>query len=253
MTGILLALQFFTSIPVRRELPMDRRHITIMYGALPWIGALIGLVLAGVHAASSFAGFSPLLTAVLLLAAGIILTGGLHLDGVADTSDAYFSYRDQQHRHEILADPRIGAFGVLGLLTVVLLKFALLYEWALTQPSAWYWLAVIPFLARGTMTLYFVSVPSAKESGIAHFFLSKISSGPLIGWTAGCLVAVVVLLGFLLKTTVLPLGLLTVIGLAIWLYRSWTVRQFGGVTGDLSGAFIEGMEVLLWLTVLSLS
>ncbi len=253
MTGILLALQFFTSIPVRRELPMDKRRITVMYGALPWIGALIGLMLAGVHAASGFAGFSPLLTAVLLLAGGIVLTGGLHLDGVADTSDAYFSYRDQHRRHEILADPRIGAFGVLGLLTVVLLKLVLLYEWALTNPSAWYWLAVIPFLARGAMTLYFVSVPPAKEGGIAHFFLSKISRGPLIGWTAGCLAAVLVLLGVVLETAVLPLGMLAVTVPAVLLYRSWTIRQFGGVTGDLSGAFIEGMEVLLWLTLLSLS
>lgn len=253
MTGILLALQFFTSIPVRRELPMDRRRITVMYGALPWIGALIGLVMVGVHAASGFAGFGPLLTAVLLLTGGIVLTGGLHLDGVADTCDAYFSYRDKQRRHEILADPRIGAFGVLGLLTVVLLKFALLYEWASAHPSAWYWLPVIPLLARSSMTLYFVSVPPAKEKGIAYFFLSRISRRPLIGWTAGCLTAVLVLIGILQKTAVLPLVILAVILLAIWLYRSWTVRQFGGVTGDLSGAFIEGMEVLLWLTVLSLS
>ncbi|WJY26545.1 MULTISPECIES: adenosylcobinamide-GDP ribazoletransferase [Sporosarcina] len=253
MTGLLLALQFFTSLPVRRELPMDRRTVTVMYGALPWVGALIGILMLGIHAAGAYAGFSPLLTAALMLAAGVILTGGLHLDGVADTCDAFFSYQDRKRRHEILGDPRIGAFGVLGLLVLVLLKFAVLYEWAAAHADSWGWVIIIPFLSRSAMAVYFVITEPAKETGIAHFFRSRLNSSVLAGWTAGCLGAAVVLCGRYTGTVMLPLALAAVIAGAVLLFRFWSRRHFGGVTGDLCGAFIEGMEVLLWITVLSLS
>ncbi|WP_432354006.1 adenosylcobinamide-GDP ribazoletransferase [Sporosarcina sp. A2] len=251
MNGILLALQFFTSIPVRKELPMERRHITSMYGALPFVGALIGLAMTTSILLSEALGFGTLLTAVLTLIIGIALTGGLHLDGVADTSDAYFSYRDQKRRHEILADPRIGAFGTLGLIVFILLKLALLHEFIVVHGANLYVLMAVPFLARGTMVLYFSTMKPAKESGMAYFFLQKLNRGPLIGWTIVCMVAVVIAVGIVLNTILLPIAIIGIIGLSLALYPSWTLRNFGGVTGDLSGAFIEGMEVVLWLTVLS--
>ncbi|WP_039044510.1 adenosylcobinamide-GDP ribazoletransferase [Sporosarcina sp. ZBG7A] len=251
MNGILLALQFFTSIPIRKELPMERRHITAMYGALPFVGALIGLVMTAIILLSDWLGFGSLLASVLALVVGIALTGGLHLDGVADTSDAYFSYRDQKRRHEILGDPRIGAFGTLGLIVFIFLKFALLQELIATSQASVYVLVAVPFFARSAMVIYFVSTKPAKESGMAHFFLEKLNRGPLISWTIVCMVAGLIAIGIVLETTILPVVIASVIGLSLLLYRSWTVRNFGGVTGDLSGAFIEGMEVVLWIAVLS--
>lgn len=251
MNGILLALQFFTSIPIRKELPMERRHITVMYGALPFVGALTGLAMTASILLSEWLGFGSLLASVLTLVVGIALTGGLHLDGVADTSDAYFSYRDQNRRHEILGDPRIGAFGTLGLIVFILLKFALLQELIATSQASVYVLVAVPFFARIAMVIYFVTTQPAKESGMAYFFLEKLNRGPLISWTIVCMVAGLIAIGIVLETTLLPVVIASVIGLSLVLYRSWTVRNFGGVTGDLSGAFIEGMEVVLWIAVLS--
>lgn len=252
MNGILLALQFFTSIPIRKELPMERRQITAMYGALPFVGALIGLIMTASILLSDGLGFGSLLASVLTLVVGIALTGGLHLDGVADTSDAYFSYRDQKRRHEILGDPRIGAFGTLGLIVFILLKFALLYELIATSQASVYVLVTVPFFARSAMVIYFVCTKPAKESGMAHFFLEKLNRGPLISWTIVCMVAGLIAIGIILETAILPVVIASIIGLSLLLYRSWTVRNFGGVTGDLSGAFVEGMEVVLWITVLIL-
>lgn len=251
MKGILLALQFFTSIPVRKELPMERRHITAMYGALPFIGILIGLAMTASILLSEWLGFGSVLASALTLFVGIALTGGLHLDGVADTSDAYFSYRDKERRHEILEDPRIGAFGTLGLIVFILLKFALLQELVASHQANGYVLIAVPFLARCVMVLYFVTTKPAKTSGMAAFFLGKLNRTPLIGWTIVCISGGLVALGIILETAALPLVLSGVIGGSLLLYRSWTIRNFGGVTGDLSGAFIEGMEVVLWITVLS--
>lgn len=91
MTGILLALQFFTAIPVTKELPLGRKEVTSMYVALPFVGAVIGLVMYVVSVLLlDVVHVGPLLAAVLVLLAGILLTGGLHLDGWADTGDAFF-------------------------------------------------------------------------------------------------------------------------------------------------------------------
>ncbi|REB05932.1 adenosylcobinamide-GDP ribazoletransferase [Sporosarcina sp. BI001-red] len=250
MNGMLLALQFFTSIPIRKELSMEKRHVMAMYGALPFVGILIGLAMTASILLSDWIGFGSIITAVLTLIVGIALTGGLHLDGVADTSDAYFSYRDQNRRHEILSDPRIGAFGTLGLIVCILLKFALLQELIATNQANIYVLIAVPFFARSAMVLYFVSTKPAKASGMAVFFLEKLNRGPLVSWTIVCIVAGLIAIGIVLETVVLPVVIEGVIVLSLLLYKSWTIRNFGGVTGDLSGAFIEGLEVVLWLAVL---
>ena len=252
MKGILLAIQFFTSIPVRKEYPMDSRHVTTMYGALPFVGVLIGCGMGVAFWFSGLVGFGSLLTAALMLILGIILTGGLHMDGIADTSDAYFSYRDKERRHEILADPRLGAFGTLALILVILLKFALLTEWVSRGPANWAPLLAIPFFARSMMVLYFVSMKPAKQSGMAYFFLERLNRPVLVGWTLLCLIGGLVGFGFWMNSIVLPFVLISVFIVLLILYRGWTKQNFGGVTGDVSGAFIEGMEVVLWLTILSL-
>lgn len=252
MKGILLAIQFFTSIPIRKEYPMDAKRVTMMYGALPFVGLLIGGGMMATLWVSGLLGFGSLLTAVLMLIVGIALTGGLHLDGVADTSDAYFSYRDQAKRHEILADPRLGAFGTLGLVLIILLKLALLTEWISSDSVDWVPILLIPFLARGMMVLYFVSMKSAKQTGMAYFFLERLKRPILIVWTILCLVVALVGFGLWMKSLLLPLVLTGVFVVILYIYRRWTLQNFGGVTGDLSGAFIEGMEVVLWLVILSL-
>ena len=119
MNGLLLAIQFFTSVPIRKELPMERKSVTAMYIALPFIGGLIGLAMYGVAMLfTDGIGTGSLLASVFVVVAGIVLTGGLHMDGFADTGDAFFSYRDKEKRLEILDDPRLGAFGTMAVILV---------------------------------------------------------------------------------------------------------------------------------------
>lgn len=129
MNGILLALQFFTAIPVKKELPLGRQEVTAMYVALPFVGAAIGLAMYTVSVLLlDVVHVGPLLAAVFVLLVGIILTGGLHLDGWADTGDAFFSYRDRAKRLEILDDPRLGAFGTMALVLLIVVKITLFNE-----------------------------------------------------------------------------------------------------------------------------
>ncbi|QTD40725.1 adenosylcobinamide-GDP ribazoletransferase [Sporosarcina sp. Te-1] len=251
MTGLLLALQFFTSIPVRKELPLGKREVTGMYMALPFIGGLIGAVMFGAAwLCTEMLGMGSFLTAVIVVVVGIGLTGGLHVDGFADAGDAFFSYRDLQKRLEILEDPRIGAFGAMAIVLLIAGKLALVEEMIATGKGDVLLFVAVPFLARAVMNLYFASIRTAKEEGLGHFFQGKLKKGALYGWSIGVGLLVLILVGYRLGNIGLPAFLLGVIILGLLLYRRWSDRNFGGVTGDLAGAFIEGMEALLWLTII---
>src|SRR5690554_3881230 len=129
MNGLLLAIQFFTVLPIKKELPLGRKEVTAMFIALPFVGAAIGAVMYGVSVLMlEVLGSGTLLTAVFIVLTGIVLTGGLHLDGWADTGDAFFSYRDRKKRLEILEDPRLGAFGTMAIVLLIIVKIALFHE-----------------------------------------------------------------------------------------------------------------------------
>ncbi|MCM3744211.1 adenosylcobinamide-GDP ribazoletransferase [Sporosarcina luteola] len=251
MNGFLLALQFFTSIPIRKELPMERKDVTGMYISLPFVGWLIGLAMYGVAVLFvDVIGTGSLLAAVLVVVAGIALTGGLHMDGFADTGDAFFSYRDRVKRLEILDDPRIGAFGAMSLILLIVVKIALVEELIQRNFGLLPLLIAVPFLARAGMNVYFSTTRLAKEKGIAHFFKGKLSAGRLMAWSIIAAIAVAVALGFVLHSIIVPVVLAIVAAAAVFLFRSWSLKHFGGVSGDLCGAFIEGAEVLLWLVII---
>ncbi len=251
MNGILLALQFFTAIPVKKELPLGRKEVTAMYVALPFVGAAIGLA---IYAVSVFmldvVHVGPLLAAVFVLLAGIVLTGGLHLDGWADTGDAFFSYRDRDKRLEILDDPRLGAFGTMALVLLIVVKIALFHEILVRGTGNLALFIVIPFLARAALNVYFTTVPLAKDKGIAHFFKEKMTGRVVIGCSVVSSVVVLVAVGLVMNSLLLAMGLFVVLVVVLFGFRSWSLKHFGGVSGDLCGAFIEGTEALLWMTVL---
>jgi len=251
MNGLLLAVQFFTAIPVRKELPLGRKEVTAMYVALPFVGAVIGLAMYGVsELVLNYLHVGTFLAAVLVVLTGILLTGGLHLDGWADTGDAFFSYKDREKRLEILDDPRLGAFGTMALVLLIILKIALFNEILMRGTGNIALFIAIPFLARAVMNLYFTTVRLAKDKGIAHFFKGNMSSKSVIGWTLLGSAVILVGIGFLMNSLVIPATLAVVLTIALFMFRRWTVKHFGGVSGDLCGAFIEGSEALLWLTVL---
>jgi adenosylcobinamide-GDP ribazoletransferase len=249
MRGMMLALQFFTIIPINKELNMNRKSVTMMFATLPWIGGAFGLIASGV---GLFFDASPLFIAFAIVLIGIVQSGGLHLDGFADTSDAFFSYRNQEKRHEILADPRIGAFGSMALLFFIVGKIILLAEIITQNGMKWEWLVVLPFLARAGMVYYFIITPEAREKGLAAFFKKRIDHRVLLVTT---LVSIVIGVGFIIVVSENVL-VASIILIALFsgahAYKHWTKKHFGGVTGDISGAFVEGMEVVLWIVIFSL-
>lgn len=250
ITGLLLSFQFFTSIPVRKNLSMNEKSITTMYGMLPIISGLMGLTMVGlVYLNDAYFSFTPLFLAVLIVVSSIVMTGGLHLDGLIDVGDAFFSYRDKERRLEILSDSRIGAFGAICLVVFLMLKTVSFYEIFTKQPEHYlYFFIFIPIISRIGMLVYFKIGSLAKDTGLAAYFKKQVNGKGLTLFIVFYFIVVLVI-SVLLKLYIVLLLCVAVL-LFVLLYKEWTKRHFGGMTGDLLGAFYEGVELVLWLIVL---
>jgi adenosylcobinamide-GDP ribazoletransferase len=183
----------------------------------------------------------PLVLAALLVAALVILTGGLHLDGLMDSCDGLFGGSTRERKLEIMRDSRVGSFGVLGAICIVLLKFALFASLrAGVLPLAL--LTTLP-AARWAMVLALRIFPSARPTGLGAAFHQAVTTKRLL-LTAIVTLAIVLVagqfLGLIVWTTVTVVALILGIGIT---------RSIGGLTGDSYGAIEEVAEVMALLVL----
>lgn len=249
--SVLLAFQFFTVLPVHKEIPLTKTTVTGMFAFLPWVGAIMGsLVAASIYGLTKWTTSSEMLLAFLVVGFFALFTGGLHLDGFIDMGDAYFSYRDREKRMEILDDPRVGAFGVLSVLFLVVGKLVVLHELFVQDQLELWTLLFIPLITRVGMIFYFISLKCSKEKGLAYFFKSQMNPRVLVSLLVLTLIISISGVVFVTSKLFVPFILMAVLAVALFVFRQFTLRNFGGVSGDLLGASIEGMEVVLWVTLL---
>jgi len=207
----------------------------------PLVGLIVGLVLVG--ADQLFYLLLPEgVAAALLLAIWVGLTGILHLDGFMDACDGLLPPRDPARRLEIMKDSRVGAFGVVGVVLLLLLKFNGLL--ALPAASRWPALITIPVLARWAMTWAMARYPLARTEGLSTFFRAG------LGWTQVG-VATVIAMGVALGSfAVQGVILLIVTWLTATLVARFALARIGGLTGDIYGAICEITETVLLVTVI---
>lgn len=219
---------------------------------LPLVGALAGgLEFLWFHLCR-FLEADSLFYAVFAALLPVAVSGGIHLDGLADTCDALCSYGTREKRLQILKDPHIGAFGVLWLAAFLMAAaacFAQLYRTPELLPLA---LAAF-YLARAEGGRKIVTIPCAKNSGLAHLFAegsdrAAVSKTLLAEWLAGAL-------GLLLwavrggRGTVLAAALF-LLGQVLWSlwHKRLCLKIFGGITGDLAGFYISCAALLALLS-----
>jgi adenosylcobinamide-GDP ribazoletransferase len=203
----------------------------------PLIGLGLGAILAG--ASWLLYLFLPQgLAAALLLLLWVALTGMLHLDGLMDSCDGLLPPRDPARRLEIMKDSRVGAFGVIGAILLLLLKFNGLL--ALGPGQRWPALIVIPALARWAMTWNMARYPLARPEGLSVFF------GRGLGWPQVGLASLVAGGAAMAGWNIMP-GLLLwgLAWLAATLVARFALARIHGLTGDVYGATCELVEVLL--------
>ncbi|GLB60952.1 adenosylcobinamide-GDP ribazoletransferase [Cytobacillus sp. NCCP-133] len=251
LRGLLINLQFFTSIPIPIAMPMDKIHLEKAIKTFPLAGLIQGGIYAFIlYAFLEWTPFSVLTAAFAVWLAGIILTGGIHLDGWMDASDAFFSYRDQEKRLEIMSDPRVGAFGVMSIIVLLSVRFLFIYEIVLLSQSATYFLiTLIPFLSKMVMGVLLINIQAAKKEGLGSLFQQAATKTTLFIYPFFLLLIAAAAL-FTGAQATLGFLAMTVFSVLFFLFISKKViAWFGGMTGDILGASVEGMEVFLWMIV----
>jgi adenosylcobinamide-GDP ribazoletransferase len=240
MKKFLLALQFLTVIPLRFK-QVKEEEIADSMVVFPLVGLFLGLALSGFHYLFSFLGFSNLSESVFLVLLLAALSGGIHLDGLADSADALLSGRSSLEMLEIMRDARIGAMGVLSLLSVLLLKIVLLAEIAAQKKVIA--LLLMCVLGRWAMVLAMHSFSYAREKGKAAIFMrGKKLSRPVLasGLTLVCVLLSAQALGLFLL--VASAALTYILGLGLQ-------KKLGGISGDNLGAINEIIEVTTLLAI----
>jgi adenosylcobinamide-GDP ribazoletransferase len=237
MTDFAIALAFLTTLPAPAA-PYDPARFARAGRWYPLVGLLIGGLLLAVHWLAGLL-FPPLLTAALVVTVWVAITGGLHLDGLADCCDGLLAPVDRDRRLAIMRDPRAGAFAVVGVALLLILKVAAVAALA-TPVSA---LLLAPVWARWTLLLA-ARQPSAREGGMGASFAKGLTPGALGMAFALALAPSLALL--LLGDWRAPIAILAAHGAALAAILLARAR-LGGVTGDVFGLVVEVSELAVLL------
>lgn len=241
--GFLIACSMYSKIPVP-HVEWTKNRLRYVFCFFPLIGIVIGasLLLLGwwarkytipVFAYSCFGTIIP-----------IIITGGIHMDGFIDVVDARSSYQEPSKRLEILKDPHIGAFAVIKTIVYILLYAGV---FSLLKTEALFAAAGIFVISRALSGLAVVVFPKAKGTGLVAAFSQKADK-----------VMVMITLCFYLLGAAWWLwiweGMKAVIilsfAIAIFIYYYWfAVKEFGGITGDLAGYFLQICELGMLIAI----
>ncbi|WP_068677375.1 adenosylcobinamide-GDP ribazoletransferase [Oceanobacillus sp. Castelsardo] len=251
ITGFLITIQFLTALPIKKSLPMGKDYIEKSIQSFPLLGLLQGTFYSILlYILLEWTPFSTLAIAFIIWLATILITGGIHLDGWMDMSDAYFSYQDKEKRLEIMKDPRAGAFGVMSLLVLLSSRFLFIYE-VIQFPTIVTFLVIvlIPFLSKVVMGMVLLHIPAAKKEGLASFFQNAAKKTTLYIYPV-YLIIIVALISMIDFHFIFLALLFVLIALVCYLLiRRKSVKHFGGITGDILGASGEGTENILWMTL----
>lgn len=243
MKSLILMIQFLTRIPLPIEIKAENKDFEKGVIYFPVVGMVIGIFIFGMT--KLFLGSIDTLTlSVGLVFFEVLLTGGLHLDGLADSFDGLFSYRDRERMLEIMKDSRIGSNGVLILIFTLLFKTVLVNQILLNNLLGA--LLIMPVISRA-MTVFASKISKyARENGMGNFFIGKVSNLQLaLG------LGVTLLWIYLFSPD--SLWMLVPALVTTWVWCRLCQHKVGGMTGDTLGANTELQEVLtLLLFVLTL-
>ena len=237
----LLAVQFLTRLPVPNRLATTEEELGRATAFFPLVGVIVGGSTAGVYLLALRVVSVPVAVAVALAFATFI-TSGFHEDGLADTFDGLGGGWTKDRALEIMRDSRIGTYGALALIFLILGKFVILTE--LGSEQVWRWLIVAHVAARWTVLPLCRWLPYARPEGQGKLVAKQITSTAL---SIGSLTFLVTLLLFPWPTALIALAVTFVVTFLSGLHYK---RRLGGITGDCLGATNQITELLLYLTAI---
>ncbi len=241
MNSFLIALQFITTVPIKKELKYSERDIAHSMIYYPVVGTILGLVLVLINIIGTQ--FLPnLVRDSLLLIFFVLITGGIHLDGLVDSFDGFFGGKNKKEILSIMRDSSIGVYGVLVVVLLLLFKFTLLRELPINRRNII--LIIVPTISRWAMVLAVYLFPYARKEGFGKAHKLYLNKKHVLAATIWVLLLTLIL--FFWKGA-LVLG---VSFLIIWLIGKFVTKKIEGLTGDNYGAINEIMEVVILLLMI---
>lgn len=242
---IAVAFAMFSAIPVPQPV-WNKQNMRYAMCAFPLIGAVIAFCWCVVAWLAFQLNVSEVLRAALLCAVPVVLTGGIHLDGYADVADARASHASIERKHEILKDPNCGAFALIRTAVYLLVYAGFCAQWR--ADAYGFCGAASSFVASRCLSGWAVAgFPLAKNTGLAHTFAQSSDKKKvritLAVLFAGISTLLVALFGIR--------GLFPVMAGLLVFVRYYVVakKEFGGITGDLAGWFLQRCELAMLAAV----
>ena len=236
---VAVAFAMYSAIPVPQP-EWNRQNMRYALCAFPLVGAACGLLWWGWAAACGVLALPDLLRGAGFCLLPVMVTGGIHLDGYADTSDALASHASREKKLEILKDSHCGAFAVIKLCGYFTASWALCCALRPSQEAVWC-VGLGFVLSRAMSGFAIAAFPLAKDTGLAYTFAAgadRRRARVVLALTAAAVAAAMCWIG---RTA--GAGMVMAAVLVYWHYYHTAKRQFGGITGDLAGWFLQRAEV----------
>ncbi len=236
-----------TRIPIKADIGFDEEfHKSIVY--FPLVGFVIGLI-SFIIGSLSIQIFDPFITSIIIVAGEVILTGGLHIDGLGDTFDAIYSNRDKERMLEIMKDSRLGTNSLLAILFLVLIKIGLLNS--AINSNLMCLVIFMPMISRLGVIVMLYKTVTPRKVGMGNVFIGKATKGMFITAILYTVAILVVITKFLFLSTTLNIVKLllsiVIVMLFDYLFKNHIYKKIDGVTGDILGCTIELGELIFLL------
>ena len=237
--SLLIAFSTYSRIPVPQvEWNEENRRYSMCF--FPLVGLVTGLLVWGWLSLCACLKMGPFLQGAVAALLPLLITGGIHMDGYMDTTDALASWQPQEKRLEILKDSHTGAFAVMGCAGYLLLSAALYSE---ADPAAGLRLAGVFVLSRALSAFALVRMRSARNRGMLDD-ISRVAEKRLVTLSGGVYALLCLVLWLATGVRTALLCVLAAV-LCYLYYQHMSYKQFGGVTGDLAGWFLQVTELVL--------
>ena len=188
MKRFISILQFMTRIPINIDTGFDEEfHKTITY--FPLVGLVLGVLIYIIGLVSGIF-FDSFITSIIVTLALVILTGGLHIDGLGDTFDAIYSYRDKERMLEIMKDSRLGTNSLLAIMFLILLKIGFIYS--IINNNLLWTVIFMPVVARLGVIVMMYKTVTPRENGMGNLFIGKASTSM---FTIAILYTIILIIG----------------------------------------------------------
>lgn len=245
MAPLIIAFSMYSKIPMPR-VEWNDKNMKYAFCYFPLVGLVIGLITIGEYYLFTYLNMGSIFKTVFYMVTPLLVTGGIHFDGLIDTMDARNSYQDKEKKLEILKDPHIGAFALICSIIYYLITMGFMSE---ITPTGIFIISIGYVYSRALSGLGVVTLKGAKSSGLVAMFSDMAKKKTV------CVVMICyIILGAIAMILISPIigAGATIAGILSFLYyKKMSYKEFDGITGDLAGYFVQLCELsILIITVI---